>query len=139
MKLTTRSRYAVRALANLARRPPGKPVPLSIIAREEKISLNFLEQIFMSLRQRKIIRSIRGPAGGYLLDKPADRITAYQILVAVGEPLQPVECIDDPSRPGRKCPREKVCLTRETWQELGDTIALFLKSLTLAHIIDKKG
>ncbi len=139
MRVTTKSRYAVRALLNLANRPNGKPTSLAQIAGEEQISLNFLEQIFMSLRRNGIVKSVRGPAGGYLLARSPDAINVADILRAVGEPLYPVKCVDAHAA-GKKsaCSREEICMAREAWIEMGENIRMFLEALTLSHILDKK-
>ncbi len=136
MRMTTKSRYAVRALVNLAMRDNGKPVSLSLIAKEEEISLNFLEQIFMALRKANIVRSIRGPAGGYILCRKPEDVSVAEVIRAVGEPIFPVKCVDAYFS-GRKsgCPREDGCLTKSAWRELGETINIFLKTLTLGHIL----
>ena len=139
--MTTRSRYAVRALVSLWMKSDGtKPVPLSEIAREEDISLNFLEQIFMSLRQNGIVSSVRGPAGGYLLNKETDQITLAEVIRAVGEPIFPVKCVDDYIDGSQReiCPRESNCQTRGAWLELGRSINDFLETFTISKILEKK-
>jgi Rrf2 family protein len=141
MRMTTRSRYAVRALVSLWMKSDGtNPVPLSEIARDEDISLNFLEQIFMSLRQQGIVNSVRGPSGGYILNKEPDKITLAEVIRAVGEPTFPLKCVDDYIDGSQReiCPRESSCQTRWAWLELGRSINEFLETFTISRILEKK-
>ena len=142
MRMTTKSRYAVRALVNLwQRHDHDHPTPLSEIAAEEDISLNFLEQIFMALRREGIVNSVRGPAGGYSLGMPPEEVSLAMIIKAVGEPVFPVKCVDDylsecPEE--NKCYRSEKCRTRWAWLELGKSINDFLENLTLDKILERK-
>jgi Rrf2 family transcriptional regulator, iron-sulfur cluster assembly transcription factor len=139
MRITTKSRYAVRALVNMACRQSSNPVSLALIAEEENLSLNFLEQIFMPLRQQGIVTSVRGPSGGYLLSRDAAEISVADICRAVGEPLQPVRCLDAVCEgSGTLCPRQDTCLARIAWYELGMHISSYLDQLSLDDIVKKK-
>ena len=95
MRLTTKGRYAVRALYCLSTYQTDRPTPLSEVAKRQNISLNFLEQLFVHLRKNGIVTSVRGPRGGYKLSKPPEKITIGEILRAVGESTFPVFCSDD--------------------------------------------
>src|SRR5512137_1503555 len=92
MRLTTKGRYAVRALYCLSTYQTDRPTPLSEVAKRQNISLNFLEQLFVHLRKNGIVTSVRGPRGGYKLSKPPEKITIGEILRAVGESTFPVFC-----------------------------------------------
>jgi len=97
MRLTTKGRYGVRAVVNLAAKEQNLPVPISLIAKEEELSPEFNEQIFFKLKKAGLIRSIRGPKGGFVLNQNPSEITIKTILDAVGEPLYPAPCTN-PSR-----------------------------------------
>ncbi len=134
-----KSRYALRSLVNLASRETRGPVSLSQIAVEEDISLNFLEQIFMALRKGKIVKSIRGPSGGYSLNRPAEEISLGQIMTAVGESIYPVKCVDEYFSKGYgSCPREKNCRAKNAWRELGRNMHQYLYRMTLSQLLGRK-
>jgi len=134
MRLTTKGRYAVRALYCLSTFSKEKPVPLSEVAKRQNISLNFLEQLFVHLRKNGIVTSVRGPRGGYKLNKPPAEITIGEILRAVGESTFPVFCSDEYSTGKRSCPRADDCVTHLLWERLGANINQFLDSTTLADV-----
>ena len=137
MRLTTKGRYAVRALYCLSTYQTDRPTPLSEVAKRQNISLNFLEQLFVHLRKNGIVTSVRGPRGGYRLSKAPENITIGEILRAVGESTFPVFCSDDFTATGKKaCPRADECVTHMLWDKLGKTINKFLDSTTLADLAD---
>lgn len=134
MRLTTKGRYAVRALYCLSTYNTDKPIPLSDVAKRQDISLNFLEQLFVHLRKNGIVSSVRGPRGGYRLSKTAGEITIAEILQAVGESTFPVFCTDEMNSGRKKCPRADDCVTHLLWDKLGKNINDFLASTTLADL-----
>ena len=136
MRLTTKGRYAVRALYCLSTYQTDRPTPLSEVAKRQNISLNFLEQLFVHLRKNGIVTSVRGPRGGYKLSKPPEKITIGEILRAVGESTFPVFCSDDFTAGKKTCPRADEWVTHMLWEKLGSTINKFLDSTTLADLAD---
>jgi Rrf2 family transcriptional regulator, iron-sulfur cluster assembly transcription factor len=137
MRLTTKGRYGVRAVLNLAASYANRPISIKTIAAEEGISPEFLEQIFFKLKKSGIISSVRGPGGGFVLNRKPSEVTVKDILDAVGEPTFPVPCTD-PHDPDR-CPRKDICRTTATWQKFGHVINEFLSGLTLKDILDDGG
>lgn len=133
MKLTTKGRYAVMAMTDLARHSQGSPVSLADIASRQEISLSYLEQLFSRLRKNDLVKSVRGPGGGYLLAHDPDATRISDIILAVDEPLKatrchagsPQGCMSDSSR----------CLTHDLWDALSDQIHLFLASVSLGDVI----
>jgi Rrf2 family iron-sulfur cluster assembly transcriptional regulator len=133
MRLTTKGRYGVRAVINLAGAVNGHPVSISRIAAEEGISPEFLEQIFFKLKKSGLIRSIRGPKGGFLLEVDPARISIKDILDAVGENVFPVPCTDKEAK--WVCIRQGRCSATRTWQNFADVIDNFLSGVTLKDLI----
>lgn len=137
MRLTTKGRYGVRAVVNLASSAQNRPISISKIAEEEELSPEFLEQIFFRLKKAGLIRSIRGPKGGFVLNlKPAE-ISIKTILDAVGEPLYPAPCTDHSVKP-QPCHRQEACPLSPVWQEFYDLIRNYLMEISLKDIMDKK-
>jgi Rrf2 family transcriptional regulator, iron-sulfur cluster assembly transcription factor len=138
VRLSTRAHYAVRAILDLALHATEGPVAIQEIARRQAISSSYLEQLFVKLRRGRIIRSVRGARGGYLLARPADQVHLADIIDLVDEPLQPVACLD-----GQKdCTRASHCITQDIWRQLGNHIRTFLTSITvdqLVHQIRQRG
>lgn len=133
MRLSTKGRYAVMAMVDLARREndAARGVALADIAARQEISLSYLEQLFARLRRRGLVRSARGPGGGYRLVRPAEATTIAEIVHAVDEPLRATRC-----QPGRGCMiKGERCLTHDLWADLGDRIEDYLASVTLADVI----
>ena len=118
MRLTTKGRYGVRAVINLAAAVNGHPVSISKIAAKEGISPEFLEQIFFKLKKSGLIRSLRGPKGGFLLDKDPALISIKDILDAVGEPVFPAPCTNKDAK--QACIRQDQCSITQTWQNFSD-------------------
>ena len=132
MELNTKGRYAVMALADLAKQGAGASVPLSAIAERQHLSLAYLEQLFMRLRRAGLIDSERGRAGGYRLGREASRITIAEIMRAVEEETRMTRC----SGGEAGCLGEERCLTHELWHALGDHISRFLSDVTLQEVLD---
>ncbi|AZN35274.1 Fe-S cluster assembly transcriptional regulator IscR [Iodobacter ciconiae] len=132
MRLTTKGRFAVTAMLDLALRESAGPVTLSGISERQHISLSYLEQLFGKLRRRELVDSVRGPGGGYCLAKDASLITVADIILAVDEPLDATQC-------GGKenCHDEGPCMTHDLWASLNSTIFDYLASINLAQLIDK--
>jgi Rrf2 family transcriptional regulator, iron-sulfur cluster assembly transcription factor len=136
VKLSTRGRYAVMAMVDLARHSNGLPVSLSEIAERQEISLSYLEQLFAKLRRGGLVKSVRGPGGGYLLAHDRDDTRISDIILAVDEPIRAVRC-----SPGETigCRTDRTrCLTHDLWEELSNQIHLYLSSVTLGDVCEKR-
>jgi Rrf2 family transcriptional regulator, iron-sulfur cluster assembly transcription factor len=143
MRLSTRGRYAVMAMVELAARqgstesggspgnPPPRPVSLADLAGAQLLSVAYLEQLFGHLRRAGLVASARGPGGGYRLARPAEEIAVAAIVDAVDEPLRATRC--EEGSPG--CLAGQKCLTHDLWEELGQQIRLFLAHVSLADIV----
>ena len=130
MRLTTKGRYAVTAVLDLALHSQEKPVNLSDISERQAISLSYLEQLFSKLRKNKIVKSIRGPGGGYLLNSPKDEISVAHIINAVNESIELSRC------DGRaNCHDGKQCLTHNLWVDLSLRINEFLDNISIGELI----
>lgn len=132
MRLTTKGRFAVTAMADLAMRGEKNPVTLSAISERQKISLSYLEQLFGKLRRSRIVESVRGPGGGYYLARPAEKITIAEIIVAVDEPLDATKCGGKGDCHGEK----SSCITHDLWMGLNEKILDYLKAVTLQQLVD---
>lgn len=133
MELNTKGRYAVTAMADLAKYGAGDAVPLSVIAERQQISLAYLEQLFSKLRRAGLVESARGRSGGYRLGRPAAGITVAEILRAVEEGIRMTRCRGEDAPP---CMAGQRCLTHGLWDALGDRISTFLGSVTLQEVLD---
>ena len=133
MQLSTKGRYAVMALADLAKEGAGNVVNLSTIAERQQISLPYLEQLFLKLRRAGLVTSFRGPGGGYALDRSAGEISIAEIMRAVDEPVKMTRCSGD-SELG--CLGDERCLTHDLWDALGSQIVNFLDGVTLGDVVD---
>jgi Rrf2 family iron-sulfur cluster assembly transcriptional regulator len=134
MRLSTKGRYAVMAMADLARRESDacRAVALADIAARQEISLSYLEQLFARLRRKGLVKSARGPGGGYRLARTAETTTIADIVHAVDEPLHATRC----EKLGQGCMiRGERCLTHDLWADLGDKIEDYLASVTLDDVI----
>jgi Rrf2 family iron-sulfur cluster assembly transcriptional regulator len=127
MRMSTKAQYAVRAMVNLNLHSEGKPVSLRDISLRESISLTYLEQLFVKLRRGQIVKSVRGPGGGYLLARPAKDIQVDEIIDSVEESLVPVSCMDQQ----KGCACDEQCVTHNVWHGLAEKIRQFLSSITL--------
>jgi Rrf2 family iron-sulfur cluster assembly transcriptional regulator len=131
MRLTTKGRFAVTAMIDLALRSGDGPVTLAGISERQKISLSYLEQLFGKLRRYSLVDSVRGPGGGYCLARPGSKITVADIVRAVDEQLDATQC-------GGKenCHDEERCMTHELWTTLNAKMYEYLTSVTLADLVD---
>ena len=136
MRLSTKGRYAVMAMVDLAGHGAGRPVSLADIAERQEISLSYLEQLFARLRKGGLVRSVRGPGGGYLLAFAADETRIADIIVAVDEPIRATRCV--PGAPAGCHGNRGRCLTHDLWEELGHQIHLYLSSVSLADVVERR-
>ena len=136
MKLSTKGRYAVMALVDLASQSDGRPVALADIAERQEISLSYLEQLFAKLRRGGLVRSVRGPGGGYLLARSADETRISDAILAVDEPIRATRCKTGSSAGCRT--NKSRCLTHDLWEELGNQIHEFLSSVSLADVCNRR-
>ncbi|MBV8189229.1 MAG: Rrf2 family transcriptional regulator [Alphaproteobacteria bacterium] len=136
MKLSTKGRYAVMAMVDLARHAQAKPVSLSDIAARQEISLSYLEQLFARLRRAGLVKSVRGPGGGYRLARTSIETRVSEIILAVDEPISATRCTEMGAT-GCRADRSK-CLTHDLWEELGNQIHAFLSSVTLHDVLERK-
>ncbi|MCK5778017.1 MAG: Rrf2 family transcriptional regulator [Rhodospirillales bacterium] len=136
MKLSTKGRYAVMAMVDLATQTDGKPIALADVAERQEISLSYLEQLFGRLRRGQLVKSVRGPGGGYLLARDASEIRVADVIMAVDEPIKATRCT--PGSPSGCQGRQQRCLTHDLWEELGNQIYLFLSSVSLADVADRR-
>ena len=133
MKFSTRSHYGLRAVLSLARAYGRGPLPLSDIANEERLSLGYLEQLLLVLRNAGLVQSARGVKGGYQLCCHPSEVTVGQVLRALDGPLTPIECVSD-NRAAERCGRENDCASRVLWQRMRDSVASVVDSTTLADL-----
>ena len=133
MRLTTKGRFAVTAMIDLALRQNNGPVTLAAISQRQQISLSYLEQLFGKLRRHELVESTRGPGGGYTLGRKAAEITVADIIVSVDEPIDATQC-------GGKenCHDEHRCLTHDLWVGLNAHIYDYLDNVTLASLVAKQ-
>ncbi|MDR3349256.1 MAG: Rrf2 family transcriptional regulator [Acidaminococcales bacterium] len=139
MKLSTKGRYGVVAMYDLAANSGNSPISLKSVAARQNISEHYLEQLMGQLRRAGLVKSARGAQGGYLLVKHPSEITIGDIVRVMEGPIAPVDCLltDDPSS-GGYCQRTKSCVTRGIWQKVGESIARVLDSITLADLCEEK-
>lgn len=136
MRLSTKGRYAVMALVDLATNSQGRPVSLADISGRQEISLSYLEQLFAKLRRAGLVKSVRGPGGGYLLARPADDTRIADAILAVDEPIRATRCKPNTAT---GCHSDKSrCLTHDLWEELSRQIHLFLSSVSLADVVERR-
>lgn len=136
MRLSTKGRYAVMAMVDLAMYGDGKPMALAAVAERQDISLSYLEQLFARLKRNALVKSVRGPGGGYTLAHGADGTRISDIILAVDEPIRVTRC--DPQSP-HGCTKTKMrCATHDLWAELSNQIHLFLNSVTLADVVNRR-
>jgi Rrf2 family iron-sulfur cluster assembly transcriptional regulator len=152
MKLTTKGRYAVMAMADLARHGTGKPVALADIAERQEISLSYLEQLFAKLRRGDLVKSVRGPGGGYLLARIADEIRISDVILAVDEPIKATRCSMTSNKLGanKRLSKEEAvreigcmpggqrCLTHNLWEDLGVAIQDYLSQVSLEDVVKRR-
>ena len=134
MKLSTKGRYAVMAMADIGVYGGPGPVALAEIAERQEISLSYLEQLFAKLRRAGLVTSVRGPGGGYKLGHDIAETRIADIIAAVDEPITATRCT--PGRNAGCVSRSSRCLTHDLWEELGNQIRLYLSSVTLADVCE---
>lgn len=133
MRLTTKGRYAVTAMLDLALHAKNGPVSLADISKRQHISLSYLEQLFAKLRQNTLVKSVRGPGGGYRLNKESEEIFVAQIIDAVNESIDATNCGG-----AGDCHNGEVCLTHHLWIDLSKQIHTFLSGISLASLVNRK-
>lgn len=136
MKLSTKGRYAVMAMVDLAQQSKGRPIALADVALRQEISLSYLEQLFAKLRRHGLVKSVRGPGGGYLLAFAANETRISDIVMAVDEPIRATRCT--PGAPEGCRANNERCSTHDLWEALGNHIYSFLSSVTIADICEKR-
>ena len=135
MRLTTKGRFAVTAMIDLALRQNAGPVTLAAISQRQQISLSYLEQLFGKLRRHELVESTRGPGGGYTLGRKATDITIADIIVSVDEPLDATQCGGKENCQGSEAGR---CMTHELWASLNARMVEFLDSVSLQKMVDEQ-
>jgi Rrf2 family iron-sulfur cluster assembly transcriptional regulator len=138
MRLTTKGRFAVTAMIDLALRQGKGPVTLSGISQRQAISLSYLEQLFGKLRRHEIVESIRGPGGGYSLARRADKVTVADIIIAVDEPLDATQCGGKENCHGADAASGVRCMTHELWATLNEKMVDYLDSVSLQDLVDQQ-
>ncbi len=142
MRLSTKGRYAVMAMADLARHAragdgAGRAVSLAEIATRQEISLSYLEQLFARLRKAGLVSSVRGPGGGYRLAREAGETAVADIVLAVDEPIRATRCAGAGSPRGCMLSGER-CITHHLWEDLGQEIHRYLSSVSLEDVVEKR-
>jgi Rrf2 family iron-sulfur cluster assembly transcriptional regulator len=133
MRLTTKGRFAVTAMVDLAMSGGERPVTLGDISERQKISLSYLEQLFGKLRRKELVSSVRGPGGGYRLTRPTQDVSVGEIILAVDEPIDATQC------GGREnCRDDQKCITHDLWTELNRHIFDYLNSVSLRDLVNKQ-
>jgi Rrf2 family iron-sulfur cluster assembly transcriptional regulator len=132
MKMTTKGRYAVTAMLDLALHDSDGPVSLSEISQRQDISLTYLEQLFSKLKRHELIKSARGPGGGYRLARSTEEISIAKIVYSVDEPIDLTRCGGQ-----QNCQGDERCLTHDLWMELNRHVSDFLNGITLADLIQR--
>ena len=133
MRLTTKGRFAVTAMVDLALRHGEGPVTLSEISQRQKISLSYLEQLFGKLRRRGLVDSVRGPGGGYCLAKDTAQISVADVIVAVDEPIDATQCAGQ-----ENCKEDEKCITHDLWMKLNEHIFEYLGAVTLKTMVEEQ-
>ncbi len=133
MRLTSKGRYAVTAMLDVALHSHNGPVPLADISERQGISLSYLEQLFSRLRKNDLVSSVRGPGGGYLLGKDADEIAVGAVITAVDESVDATKCLGK-----EDCQGGERCLTHVLWRDLSARISDFLNNITLAELVNNQ-
>ena len=135
MRLSTKGRYAVRSMVDLALHAGEDPVNREEISARQEISADYLARLFAKLVKGELVSSVKGPGGGYVLARRAAIITAGDIIRAVDEPLAPVRCVN--AEPDKACHRMDSCVAHLLWEELGGKITELLDSVTLAELCEQ--
>jgi len=133
VRLTTKGRYAVTAMLDLALHGTDRPVSLADISSRQNISLSYLEQLFAKLRRNELVSSVRGPGGGYRLSRSGSEIFVAQIIDAVNEAVDATGCGGNAD-----CQQGEVCLTHHLWCDLSEQIHTFLSAISLTDLVDRR-
>lgn len=133
MRLTTKGRFAVTAMLDLALRRQRGPVTLAGIGARQSISLSYLEQLFGKLRRHALVQSVRGPGGGYCLARPTEKVSVADIILAVDEPLDATQCGGM-----ENCREDKRCMTHNLWARLNEKLFDYLNSVTLQDLVNEQ-
>ncbi|WP_455199683.1 Fe-S cluster assembly transcriptional regulator IscR [Kaarinaea lacus] len=133
MRLTTKGRYAVTAMLDLAVHATKGPITLADISQRQGISLSYLEQLFSKLRKRDLVASARGPGGGYRLSRAANEINVAEVISAVDEKVDATRCAGQGN-----CQNGEECLTHQLWTDLSDQLYDFLNGISLGQLVDKR-
>lgn len=133
MRLTTKGRFAVTAMIDLALRQHNGPVTLAGISQRQKISLSYLEQLFGKLRRHELVESTRGPGGGYSLARPMRDVSVADIIFAVDEPIDATNCGGK-----QNCHDDGLCMTHDLWTDLNKKMVEFLDGVSLQDLVDKQ-
>lgn len=134
MRLTTKGRYAVTAMLDLAIHQGNGPITLADIAQRQGISLSYLEQLFARLRRESLVSSVRGPGGGYSLGRGAEQIFVAQVISAVDESVDATRCGG-----AHNCQNNQRCLTHDLWTDLSERIYEYLNSISLQDLMNRRG
>lgn len=135
MKLSTKSRYGLRAIFDIAYHSGGLPTQIKEISKRQGVTPRYLEQIFQKLKEAELIKSIRGPKGGYYLAREPEKISVADVIWAVEETIDPVFCISRSNmKSKRKCKREKNCVARLIWQEAGQLLNQYFSSISISQM-----
>lgn len=141
MRVTTKGRYALRAVVNLAMNYTDKPISIRQIAKDEKLSPEFLEQIFFKLKKSGLISSVRGPGGGFRIEKDLNTISVKDIFDAVGEGLDLTPCTactdDEEEEAEIACENAETCTTYSVWVDATEKIQKYFDGITLQNVVDK--
>ncbi|WP_394779355.1 Fe-S cluster assembly transcriptional regulator IscR [Undibacterium sp.] len=138
MRLTTKGRFAVTAMIDLALRQDKGPVTLAGISQRQDISLSYLEQLFGKLRRHEIVESVRGPGGGYSLARKAQQVTVADIIIAVDEPLDATQCGGKENCHGADQATGARCMTHELWATLNAKMVDYLDSVSLQDLVNQQ-
>jgi Rrf2 family iron-sulfur cluster assembly transcriptional regulator len=138
MRLTTKGRFAVTAMIDLALREGKGPVTLAGISQRQEISLSYLEQLFGKLRRHQIVESVRGPGGGYSLARKAENVSVADIIIAVDEPLDATQCGGKENCHGADLEAGGRCMTHELWATLNEKMVDYLDSVSLQDLVDQQ-
>lgn len=133
MRLTTKGRFAVTAMIDLALNNHAGPVTLADISERQKISLSYLEQLFGKLRRRSLVTSVRGPGGGYNMANPLDQVSVADIILAVDEPIDATQCAGK-----ENCKDDRKCITHDLWTDLNRHIFDYLAAVKLSELVAKQ-
>ena len=134
MRVSTRGRYALRLMLDLAMNNTGEPVRLKDVAKRQEISEKYLEQIISILNKAGFVKSVRGPAGGYSLKRKPEEYTVGMILRLTEGSLAPVACVEEGVE---NCPKAETCVTLTVWQQLNDAINQVVDNITLADLVER--